>query len=95
MEVASVEEVSSLEVGSPGKISLSEKVLLVASRRRGMYRQGGFGGLAIKVGAVKAGIVEMDSKSCYQGGYGFLKQIKGVSTSFRVDLAVTSSSNKI
>ena len=67
-----MEEVSSLEVGSPGKISLSEKVLLVASRRRGMYRQGGFGGLAIKVGAVKAGIVEMDSKSCYQGGYGWV-----------------------
>ena len=35
---------------------------------------------AMKLCAIKAGVVKVSSGSCYQGGYGCLKQVKGAST---------------
>jgi hypothetical protein len=36
--------------------------------------------------AIKAGVVEIDSRSYCQGGCGFLKQAKGASTLLRVQI---------
>jgi len=52
-----------------------------ASHHRGGCRQDVFGSCSSK-----ADIVEVISTSCFHGEYGFLKQIKGVSTSFRIDI---------
>ena len=66
-EAGSSEDVGSLEeVSSSGKVSLLEKAVLVL--------------LTVETGAVKASIIEVDSRLCRQGGYGFLKQVKGAST---------------
>jgi len=70
--------------GPSGKVSLSEKNMLVlltveagtvkASSRFLPSRR--VLGRAIKACAFKAGVVEVDSGSCSQGGCGFLKQVK-------------------
>jgi hypothetical protein len=75
-----VEEVGSSEVGSSGKVRLSEKVVLVLIAIEAGPVKGGSGFLPSRpvLGcAIKAGVVELDSGSCCQGGCGFLKQIKG------------------
>lgn len=86
------------EISSLGKENLSVKVVLVllvieagavkeGSRFLPSRRVFGFAFTvcAIKAWAIKAGVVEVGSKSCCQVGYRFLKQIKGgVSTSLWV-----------
>jgi hypothetical protein len=86
VEVARVEEVGSSEVGSSGKVSLSQKVVQVFSPLRQLPSRRLVLGCAItayviKACAIKAGVVEVDSRSCCQVGCGFLKQVKGASTS--------------
>lgn len=82
-----MEEVGSPEAGSLGKVSLSEKIVLVLlAVEAGAVREGsGFLTSRRVLGcAIKAGVVEVDSGSCCQGGCRFLKQVKGASTSPRV-----------
>jgi len=68
IEVTHVEEVGSLEVGSSGKVSLSEKVVLVLLAVEAGTYQRGFWVLAINVS-----VVEADSGSYCQRWYSFLK----------------------
>jgi hypothetical protein len=97
-----VEEVGSLEVGWSGKVSLSEKVVLVLLAVEASAVKEGSGFLplrrvfgcaitvcaitrcAIKAGTINAGVVEVDSRLYCQGGCKFLKQVKGVSASLRL-----------
>lgn len=55
------------EAGSSGKVSLSEKVALALLAAEGSTVKDGWDF------ATKVGIVDEDSNSCCQGGYGFLK----------------------
>jgi hypothetical protein len=72
------------EVGSSEKVSLSEKVVLVLlALEVGVVKEGSgflpsrrFLGPIITACAIKAGVVEVDSRSCCQGECGFLKQVQ-------------------
>ena len=93
-----MEEVGSSEAGSSGKVSLSEKVVLVLlALKAGAVKEGcGFLpssrvlGRAITAGAGQAGLGILPSRQVssrqIQDGCRFLKQIKGASTSFRVQI---------
>ena len=78
-----MEEVGSPEVGSSGRFvgqgKLVTKGRASVSRRRGSCE--GFRALRIKVYVIRAGVVELDSRSFYQVSFGFLKQVKNASTS--------------
>jgi hypothetical protein len=94
VEAARVEEVGSSEVGSSGKVSLLEKVVLVLlTVEAGAIKEGSrflpskvgsrscYHDVCHQVGCHQDGVVEVDSGSC-----GFLKQVKGASTLLRVQI---------